>query len=183
MSAIPESTFHNSRVTRGRLRRLFVPLAVLAAALVLAFGLRVGTSYGQAWWSVNHRPMAPKAAPMPTNPRIEQDWGIRFTVVQLLADNGLVELRYQVLDNNKANRLHSDNTSLTNLPTIYVEGVDKTVRSNSLLFHIHHEWESGSDGRSYSIVYGNSGGVIYPHALVTISLPDGLKLQHVPVSG
>ena len=110
-------------------------------------------------------------------------WGIRFTVVQLLADNGLVELRYQVLDNNKANRLHSDNTSLTNLPTIYVEGIDKTVKSNSLLFHIHHEWESGSDGRSYSIVYGNAGGVIYPRALVTISLPDGLKLQHVPVSG
>src|SRR4030081_448261 len=76
MSAIPESTFHNSRVTRGRLRRLLVPLAVLAAALVLAFGLRVGTSYGQAWWTVNHRPMGPKAAPKPTNPRLQNDTGI-----------------------------------------------------------------------------------------------------------
>jgi hypothetical protein len=183
MSAFPGSTFRTSPMTRGRLRRLLVPLAVLAAALVLAFGLRVGVSQGQTWWSANHRPIAPKAAPMPANPRIEQDWGIRFSVVQLLADNGLVELRYQVLDNTKANRLHADNTSLDNLPTIYVEGTDKVVKSNSLLFHIHHEWEQGSDGRAYSIVYGNAGGVIYPRALVTISLPDGLKLQHVPVSG
>jgi hypothetical protein len=183
MSAFPGSTFRTSPMTRSRLGRLLVPLAVLAAALVLAFGLRVGVSQGQTWWSANHRPIAPKAAPTPASPRIEQDWGIRFTVVQLLADNGLVELRYQVLDNTKANRLHADSTSLDNLPTIYVEGTDKVVKSKSLLFHIHHEWEQGSDGRSYSIVYGNAGGVIYPRALVTISLPDGLKLQHVPVSG
>jgi hypothetical protein len=183
MSAFSGSTFRNSPMTRSRLRRLLVPLAVLAAALVLAFGLRVGVSSGQTWWNANHRPIAPSGATMPSNPRIEQDWGIRFTVVQLLADNGLVELRYQVLDNTKANRLHADNSSLANLPTIYVEGTGKVVRSNSLLFHIHHEWDQGSDGRAYSIVYGNSGGVIYPRALLTVALPDGLKLQHVPVSG
>jgi hypothetical protein len=183
MSVFSGSTLRTSPVTRGRLGRLLVPLAVLAAAAVLAFGLRAGATYGKTWWDAGHRPVAAKAAPMPTNSRIEQDWGIRFTVVQLLADNGLVELRYQVLDNTKANRLHADNTSLANLPTLYVEGTDKIVRSNSLLFHIHHEWDQGSDGRAYSIVYGNSGGALYARALVTIALPDGLKLQHVPVSG
>jgi hypothetical protein len=183
MSVFSGSTFRTPSVTRGRFARLLVPLAVLTAAGVLAFGLRLGANYGTAWWNANHRPVASKTAQMPASSRIEQDWGIRFTVVQLLADNGLVELRYQVLDNTKANRLHADNTSLSNLPTLYVEGTDRVVKSNSLLFHIHHEWDQGSDGRAYSIVYGNAGGALYPRALVTIALPDGLKLQHVPVSG
>jgi hypothetical protein len=183
VSELSGSTLRTPPVTRGRFARLLVPAAVILAALVLAFSLRMGAHYGQSWWNASHRPLASKTAVMPTNPKIEQDWGIRFTVVQLLADNGLVELRYQVLDNNKANRLHSDNSSLTNLPTIYVEGTDKVIKSNSLLFHIHHEWEQGSDGRAYSIVYGNSGGVLYPRAFVTVALPDGLKLQHVPVTG
>jgi hypothetical protein len=177
------STWRTPAVARGRLRRLLVPLAVLVGALLVAFSLRVGGGAVQSWWGDNHRTIAPKGATMPTSSRIEQDWGIRFTVVNLLADNGLVELRYQVLDNNKANRLHADSTSLANLPTIYLEGTDKVVKSNSLLFHIHHEWDQGSDGRAYSIVYGNSGGALYPRAFVTIALPDGLKLQHVPVSG
>lgn len=183
MNVSTGSTFRTRPVARGRIARLLVPLAVLTAAAVVAFGLRVGASAGKTWWNANQRPMAAANAPMPTSSRVEQDWGIRFTVVQLLADNGLVELRYQVLDNTKANRLHADNTSLANLPTLYVEGTDRVVKSNSLLFHIHHEWDQGSDGRAYSIVYGNSGGALYPHALVTIALPDGLKLQHVPVSG
>ncbi|MDQ6922511.1 MAG: hypothetical protein M3170_13010 [Candidatus Dormibacteraeota bacterium] len=183
MSVLSGSTFRTPSMARGRFARLLVPVAVLAAAGILAFGLRVGATYGTTWWSANHRPIASKTAQMPASSRIEQDWGIRFTVVQLLADNGLVELRYQVLDNPKANRLHADNTSLSNLPTLYVEGTDRVVKSNSLLFHIHHEWDQGSDGRAYSIVYGNAGGALYPRALVTIALPDGLKLQHVPVSG
>jgi hypothetical protein len=183
MSELTGSTFRTPSVTRGRLGRLLVPAAILLAAAVVAFSLRIGAHYGQSWWNASHRQLAPKTAVMPTNPKIEQDWGIRFTVVQLLADNGLVELRYQVLDNNKANRLHSDNSSLANLPTLYVEGTDKVVKSNSLLFHIHHEWDSGSDGRAYSIVYGNAGGVLYPRAYVTVGLPDGLRLQHVPVTG
>jgi hypothetical protein len=158
-------------------------LAILVGALLVAFSLRVGGGAVQSWWGASHRTLAPSGATMPTNPRIEQEWGIRFTVVQLLADNGLVEVRYQVLDNNKANRLHADSSSLANLPTIYLEGTDKVVKSNSLLFHIHHEWEQGSEGRAYSIVYGNPNGALYPRAFVTVAMPDGLKLQHVPVSG
>jgi hypothetical protein len=177
------STWRTPAVARGRLGRLLVPVAILVAALLVAFSLRVGGGAAQSWWSASHRTLAPVNAAMPANPRIEQEWGIRFTVVQLLADNGLVEMRYLVLDNDKANRLHADSSSLANLPTMYLEGTDKVVKSNSLLFHIHHEWEQGSEGRAYSIVYGNPGGALYPRAYVTIGLPDGLKLQHVPVSG
>ena len=183
MSLNTGSTWRTPAVARSRLRRLLVTLAVLVAALLVAFSLRVGGGAVQSWWNASHRTLAPSSATMPTSPRIEQEWGIRLMVVQLLADNGLVEVRYQVLDINKANRLHADSSSLTNLPTIYLEGTDKVVKSNSLLFHIHHEWEQGSEGRAYSIVYGNANGALYPRAFVTVAMPDGLKLQHVPVSG
>jgi hypothetical protein len=169
-------------LTGGRLRRLLVPLAVLLGTAILVFGLRTGVSLVESRQQpVGH--VDPRTAPMPVSPQIEEQWGIRFTVVQLLADNGLVELRYVVLDNNKANRLHSDSTSLANLPTVLVEGTGQVVRSNSLMFHIHHEWDQGTDGRDYSFVYGNAGGAIHPAARVTIAMPDGLKLQHVPVYG
>lgn len=120
---------------------------------------------------------------MPASAQIEDRWGIRITLVQLLADNGLVELRYQVLDNDKANRLHADTSSLASIPTLRAEGTGLVVKPNSLLFHIHHEWDQGSDGRSYSIVYGNAGGAIQPNGRVTVVMADGLQLQHVPVFG
>ena len=183
MSVFSGSTVRTPPLTRGRLGRLLVPLAVLIAAAVLAFGLRAGAIYGKTWWDTTHRPVAPKSAPMPTSPQIEQDWGIRFTVVQLLADNGLVELRYEIIDGNKANRIHADSSSLLNIPTIYLEGTGSVIKSNSLLLHYHHDWNQASEGTVHSIVYGNAGGVLYPRALVTIAFPDGLKLQHVPVSG
>jgi hypothetical protein len=156
-------------------------LAVVVGAATLAFGLRVGAAYVESRQPVRHA--SPQTAPMPASPQIEEGWGIRFTVVQLLADNGLLEMRYVVLDNTKANRLHSDSTSLANLPVVLVEGTSKTVKSNSLLFHIHHEWDQGTDGRDYSFVYGNAGGAIHTGTRVTIAMPDGLKLQHIPVYG
>ena len=89
MSLNTGSTWRTPAVARSRLRRLLVPLAVLVAALLVAFSLRVGGGAVQSWWSATHRTLAPSSATMPTSPRIEQEWGIRLMVVQLLADNGL----------------------------------------------------------------------------------------------
>jgi hypothetical protein len=167
----------------ANLRPVLISLAFVTGAVVLAFSLRMMVVSGPAWWAAGHRQTAAATAPMPASPMIEDAWGLRFTVVQLLADNGLVEMRYVILDNAKANRLHADSGSLASMPTIDVEGSGKVVKSNSLLFHIHHEWDQGGDGRSYSIIYGNAGGVLYRNALVTIVMADGLKLQHIPVRG
>jgi hypothetical protein len=167
----------------ANLRPVLVSVALVTGAVVLAFSVRMVVVNGPPWWAAAHRVTAAATAPMPSSPPIEDAWGLRFTAVQLLADNGLVEMRYVILDNTKANRLHADSGSPASMPTIQVEGSGKVVKSNSLLFHIHHEWDQGGDGRSYSIVYGNAGGVLYRNALVTIVMADGLKLQHIPVRG
>jgi hypothetical protein len=119
--------------------------------------------------------------PIPSSPQIEQEWGIRITLVQLLADGGLVEIRYEVLNTDRANRLHAD-TSLDSIPTILVEGSTNSIQARSLMFHFHHG-DKGTEGRTYSIVYGNSGGSLHRGSLATVRMADGLTLQHVPVYG
>jgi hypothetical protein len=183
MSALTPSTTFRPTVAGGRLRRLLVPAAVVIAAALAAFGLRAGTDYAQRYWIASHSPHVAANAPMPTSPQIEDVWGIRFTLVQLMGSNGLLELRYQVLDATKANRLHADSTSLSVIPSLLVEGSNMPITSRSLMFHIHNDWTQNLDGKSYSIIYGNPGGSVYANGLVTVVMEDGLQLQHVPVRG
>ena len=167
----------------SRPSRLLAPTVILLAAVVLAFGLRAGVAYGQRAWIASHSPHVAANALMPASSQIEDQWGIRFTQVQLMGDNGLVELRYQVLDSTKANRLHADSNSFDVIPTMREEASGTLVTSKSLMFHIHNDWTQNLDGKVYSIIYGNPGGSIYPGGLVTIRMMDGLELQHVPVRG
>jgi hypothetical protein len=156
---------------------------VLIAAAVVAFGLRLGADYGQRFWIATHSPHAASGAVMPASSQIEDQWGIRFTQVQLMGDNGLLEVRYQVLDSTRANRLHADSTSLSVIPSLRVEGSNLHITSRSLMFHIHNDWTQNLDGKVYSIIYGNPGGSVYRNGLVTIVMADGLELRHVPVRG
>jgi hypothetical protein len=168
---------------RGRLSRLLIPLSVLVAALLLAGGLRAGAVLFESHQNQKAQAAAQQAARMviPTSPQIEQEWGVRVTLVQLLADGGLVELRYEVLNTDRANRLHAD-SSLDAIPSIKLEGTTNWIKSTSLMFHYHHG-DKGTEGRTYSIVYGNAGSILQRGSLVTVHMADGLELQHVPVLG
>jgi hypothetical protein len=166
---------------RGRLSRLLLPLALVAAAAVVATGLRVGSGMFETWQNQRAEAAAQRTAHMavPTNPQIEEQWGVRVTLVQLLADGGLVEVRYEVLNTDRANRLHAD-SSLDTIPSILLEGSTNQIKPRSLMFHYHHG-DKGTEGRTYSIVYGNAGGILQRGSLVTVRMADGLLLQHVPV--
>jgi hypothetical protein len=168
---------------RGRLSRLLLPFAIVAAAALLATGLRTGTALYERYQTQQAERAAAQAVrtPMPTSPQIEQEWGVRVTLVQLLAAGGLVEIRYEVLNTDRANRLHAD-TSVDSIPFLLLEGSTKEIKSSSLMFHYHHG-DKGTEGRTYSIVYGNSGGILHRGSLVTVRMADGLTLQHVPVNG
>ena len=167
-------------VMRSRLSRLFIAVAVIAAAAVLTIGLRTGVEAYQNYQQQKAEASAPRT--VPTSPQIEQQWGIRVTLVQLLADNGLVELRYLVVDSTKAARLHADSTSLANIPWLKIDGTDLSIKSRSVMYHFQHGVGQGQDGRTYSIIYGNAGNAIHSHATVTVVMPDGLELQRIPVS-
>jgi hypothetical protein len=166
--------------TRSRLNRLFVAVAVIAAAAVLTVGLRTGVETYQNYQRQKAEASVPRT--VPTSSQIEQQWGIRVTLVQLLADNGLVELRYLVVDSAKAARLHADSTSLANIPWLKIDGTDLSIKSRSVMYHFQHGTGQGLDGRTYSIIYGNAGNAIHSHTTVTVVMPDGLELQRIPVS-
>jgi hypothetical protein len=164
----------------GSVRRLLVPLVLILAVASVVFGTRYAISARMV-----SNPFAKPApvvaagpATIPTSAAIESQWGIRFTNVVLLADGGLVEMRYQVLDAGKSARIHSG--SLKDLPVIKVEESGKAVSSQSMMFHFHHG-DTNAQGRTYSILYANAAGAIHLNSRVAIQLPDGLQLQHILV--
>jgi hypothetical protein len=153
--------------------------------LVLCSLVAIALAIGVVSWRLQDRGTRVTAAPgakMPASATIEQNWGIRFVALSVLADGGLIELRYQVVDPAKSGRIHvGDAQSDTkNLPVLVEEGTGAKVQSRSVMFHFQHSGDVS--GRLYSIIYGNAGGALKPHTLVTIRLSDGSELQHVPVT-
>jgi hypothetical protein len=169
---------------RNRLRRFLLPFAVVATAAILASGLRIGVAMYDNYVVARAQAQAQANShlAMPTSPQIEQQWGVRVVLVQLLADNGLVEMRYLVVDANKAAKLHADSSSLALIPWIKVEGTGLAIKSQSVMYHFQHGVGQGLDGRMYSIIYGNANGALHAHSVVTIVMPDGLELKHIPVA-
>jgi hypothetical protein len=149
-------------------------VAVLLAAAV-AFGATIGAR------SLVHARTA-RSAPatsgaMPRSAPIEQQWGIRFTVVRLIAATGVVDVRYQVVDEAKSGRLraHSDRSSL---PTLRASG--GTIKPEAVMFHFHST--SDAFGRTFDIIYGNAGGAVHVGDRITVVTADGLQLRGVPVT-
>jgi hypothetical protein len=154
----------------------------LAAPLTLAGVVALGTIGVRSIVASNAHPTAHPAATaagMPTSSKIEQTWGVRFTNVRVLAGRGLVDVRYQVIDPNKATKLHAD--GVKNLPRLRVDG-GATVNADSAMFHFHTIADTTSAGRGFDILYGNSHGALRPGGEITLLLSDGEKLEHVPVT-
>ncbi len=166
----------DSRPRRGRAVAAQTIAALLLAGAVI--GIRIGLH------PAPHpaRPAAAgrSAAPLPASPQSEAGWGIRFTNVIVLADNGGVELRYQVLDQGKAERIHLGDPMSNELPTIRVDGSRARITPSAVLMHFHHG--DSVAGESYSIVYGNAGGVVHVGEHVTVVMKDGVRLEHMPVT-
>ena len=83
-------------------------LPLLAVALVIG-----GTVLYQAF----QRPAAPSdpQGGAPINSAIEAKWGVRFKMVAITADGGLIDMRYLVIDPEKAQAMMN---SLDTLPAI-----------------------------------------------------------------
>jgi hypothetical protein len=167
---------------RRRTRRLATWATVVVAAVVAVVGLRLAVR-GQRPVISTQAPTtasAARAAALPSNPALEAAWGMRFTRIVMLADNGLLEVRYQVTNPAKSARLHSGG-DVQNLPTLVDETRGTKVEPHSLMLHFHHA-QTATVGVTYSILYGNSGGAIHVGDKITIRMTDGLTLRHVIVS-
>ncbi|GAB3065787.1 hypothetical protein [Pedococcus soli] len=117
----------------------------------------------------------PAQAGMPLNVDLEQSAGIRFTRVAVVADGGLLEASYVVLDPEKATRFQSDRE---HPPAIESEERAESTKRVALMKQGHQM----RAGQSYYLVYNNSGGVVRSGETARI-VYNGFVLEHVPVIG
>ena len=177
VEATPGPAQPKSGLRQGGRRRVVVYVVALALMAASIIGGRVALNHQAS--PAQAISAAHPAGPFPSSPTIEAVWGMRFTNVLVLADNGGVELRYQVIDTAKAAKIHQGTMMTNELPTIQVEGTSQSVTPSAVLMHFHHG--DASAGQTYSIIYGNAGGVISSGELVTIIMKDGLTIKHIHV--
>lgn len=125
----------------------------------------------QLWQA--YRASIPEVGPtgVPISKAIEERYGVRFTGLNVVGKGGLIDLRYQVLDVGKAKNFgHYTETS----PLLIAEDSGKTIEVTIMMLHNHRV----DTGRTYYILYRNTGDAIKPGRPVTLKLDD-LQLEHV----
>jgi hypothetical protein len=133
----------------------------LAFGLILAIGVRGTEATAKPRYDVPH------------DAKMEATLGIRFTQAAVVGDGGLVELRYVVLDAEKATAFQSD----TKHPPRLVGERNKKIAWRAALMRQGHELRPG---QSYFLLYLNNQHAVHPGDMITIQTGTA-KLAHVPV--
>jgi hypothetical protein len=122
----------------------------------------------------------------------EEDWGIRVIGVSLTADGGMIDVRYQVTDPEKAAAAlggsvdHSHGSvsaeSLQNAPLLVDEETGYAVMETNLhqMGGVRRERQSPDVGKTYFILFANTGGLVEPGDEVSLAASD-LRLEHLEV--
>jgi hypothetical protein len=137
------------------------------AWLMLAALLIVGVA-GGGFLAAN-RP-APLPGQSASEALIAEKWGIKIEHIAVLADGGLIDFRFKVLDPDKSAALFE----LATRPVMVVESTGKRVDS---LYHPPHGHNIVA-GQSQYFIYNNSYGAIKSGTPVSVVLGD-LRLEHV----
>jgi hypothetical protein len=137
-------------------------IVLLAASLVTAVTIRfVGNAQAAPRYDVPH------------DGQMEAALGIRFSQAAVVGDGGLVELRYIVLDTQKASAFQNDTK---HPPTLRSERGGKTVWRPALMKQGHEL----RPGQTYYLLYLNNAGAIKRGDNIEVDYGPR-KLQHVPV--
>lgn len=137
-------------LTRNHILALVLAL-VAVAVIVAGVGLRGFLMARQKW----------VPGTMPVSEEIEEKFGIRFTFLAVTAEGGMVELRYRVIDEDRAaNFGHYTETAPMLVDNETGEIVDVTIMG----LHNHRV----EPGRMYYILYRNTKGALKSGHPVTI---------------
>jgi len=155
------------KMTGKLLKSIVLPALVILLAVGGYFGYRVWDAAQKAREAARILQMQEQAAAA-----IADRVGVRVTQVMVTADGGLVDLRYEVIDSDKAIFLFDD---LTVVPRLIAK--DGTEIALVDLPHRH----SVEPGLSYFILYRNIEGAIEPADEVTVVV-DNVHLEHFKVA-
>lgn len=149
---------------RNTTRRLLLTAALLtvAAAIVATVSLRTHPSAAR-----------PHAAPLVTPAGLVQRSGVRVVRVAVTGDGGLVDLRYQVLDAEKAVAVHD-----TARPPLLIDERTGGIVGRLYMGHSHNQ--PPKLGLTYYLIFENPGELLRPGGRVTVRLGDA-RLPHVRV--
>jgi hypothetical protein len=151
---------HWSTVIRRQAGRIMIVL--LALGLIAAVGWRfAGNADAKSGYAV------------PQDGKMESQLGVRITQASLVGDGGLVEIRYTVLDNQRASAFQND---VKHPPLLKNEKNGKTAWRAALMKQGHEL----RPGQTYYILYLNNQNAIKRGDKIEISTGPG-KLAHVPV--
>lgn len=131
------------------------PTVLLAAVLVV---LTVGLVLGFRAMQGN-----PPPAGTPTSSAIEQQWGVRFLRMGVTADGGMVDLRYVVLDADRAIKVAS---APETTPLLTEQATGRVLFAVAMQPHVHDV----TIGGTYYLLYRDTGGLVTAGAQVTVRL-------------
>lgn len=161
-------------VSADPLRRLnrFIPPWLLLAALAIAALALLAVAVARpaaerATGSMSEVDPAQVAA-------VHAAWGIRMTHVAVTGNGGLVDVRFQVIDPDKALGIHDPE----GLPILVDEASGYALMQPGV--HADHEVREYRAGGTYYLLYQNNYGLLKPGNRVTILMGE-LKLEHVIV--
>ena len=143
--------------------------ALTGAALVLVPLLVIGSGGGPSAEPPRARPLPPAVSAA----GLAERSGVRVVRVAATGGGGLLDLRYQVVDPQRAAGLHDAET-----PPALVDERTGLVISRLLMGHPHHG--ALKAGVTYYLVFGNPGNIVRRGGRVTVVLGDA-RLGHVPV--
>lgn len=144
-------------------RRKLLWLAAVALVIVVGFGGYKG------WQELRQSSELARMAEMreAAAAQIEDEWGIRIIHVALVAEGGLLDLRYQVTDPDKAYDLFD---AVENIPRVIADdgtemGMNDDPHTHNLEF-----------GLQYFFLLRNTNNAVKPGSYVTVAVGD----QHLP---
>ena len=111
---------------------------------------------------------------MPISSAIEAKYGIRFTLVDVTAGGGMIQVRYQVLDSGKTDAIHG-----TDLAPYVVDSQGAKYADPGMVGHSHVGKTMAAGATDY-ILLSNARGGVKAGSIVTIKVGD-LELRNVPV--
>jgi hypothetical protein len=165
------------RAASRRIRIAGIAFGVMTVVGTTVLGFWLGSSRGPS--SEEEGPVFdPKAAALWHRPTVTEAGlvtvsGVRVTFVSLTGAGGLVDLRFQVVDPDKANALHNADT-----PPALIDEETGLVVSQLLMGHSHTD--SYKAGTTYYLVFENPGNIVQRDGKVTVLLGPA-QVEHVVV--
>jgi hypothetical protein len=108
-----------------------------------------------------------------TEAQLADQYGVKIDLIGIIASGGLVELRFQVLDADKASALFGE---VDDMPKLAVEGSSRVLTSAKGMKH----GLKLLDGATYFFLYTNVANSVHDGSLLSFVI-NGVRLPHLEV--